>query len=449
MILTVSCQVAKTYQRPITDTNELYRDSVPEDSISIAGIPWHSFFADTLLQKLITKGLVRNLDMKIAVTRIDAARATFEQSRSAFLPGINLNAGITQSKLSFPQGFGIISSSTQYDLGISAGWEADIWGKLKSSKRAAFATLLKNDAAARAVKTRLVADIAANYYRLLALDAQLIILERTVSNRKEDVETVKILKNSNVVNGAAVVQSEAGVYEAEIVIPGIKKLIRETENVLNVLLANHPGEIKRSTIASRQTDVDMKTGIPLQLLQNRPDVMEAEYAFREFFENTNIARAYFYPSLTITAAGGFSSFKPSDWFTPAGLFANIAGGLVQPVFNKGINKSRLAVAHANQQEALLGFQKILFVAGQEVSDALYSYQTAVEQQVIRTKQITSLEKSVDFTEKLLRYSSATNYTDVLTSEQNLLTAQIQGVNDMLLQWQSVISLYRALGGGWK
>jgi multidrug efflux system outer membrane protein len=449
IVLLASCHITRKYRQPASPAANLYRDSTGADTTSIASIPWNSFFTDTLLQQMIAKGLAQNLDLKIAVQRIIAARATFRQSKAVFLPDLNANATVKRSRLSYPQGFGIINSSTQYDLGLSAGWEADIWGKLRSAKRAALAELLQNEAVQRAVQTQLIADIAGNYYRLLALDAQLLILEKTAQNRQEDVRTMKLLKESNVVNGAAVVQSEANQYAAEVAIPAMKRQIRETENVLNVLLASAPGSIPRSSLGVQQLRADLQTGIPAQLLQNRPDVIAAEYAFRAAFETTNVARTYFYPSINITAAAGFSSFSFSDWISADGLFANIAGGIAQPILSKGLNKARLATAEARQQEALYNFQQSLYVAGQEVSDALFSYHTAVEQQATRARQLQSLEKSVAFTKKLLHYSTATNYTDVLTSEQSLLTAQLDDVNDKLLQWQAVISLYRALGGGWR
>jgi NodT family efflux transporter outer membrane factor (OMF) lipoprotein len=412
-------------------------------------MPWQKLFSDPVLIELITEGLQQNLDLKIAVEHINAAGASFKQSKAAFLPDLNGNVGITQSKLAFPQGFGIISSSTQYDLGLTASWEADIWGKLRSSKRSALAGLLQTEEARKAVQTQLISEIANNYFMLLALDEQLMVLEKTVVNRKTDVSTMKSLKAANIVTGAAEVQSEANQYAAEVAIPRLKRQIRETENAMNVLLSRQAGSINRKSLESQQLLLDLNVGIPAQLLQNRPDVRQAEYAFMKAFETTNIARQLFYPSLNITASSGFTSFSFKDWITPSGLFANIAGGITQPIFNKGANKARLATAKAAQQESAYLFQKSLLKAGEEVSNALFSYQTAIEQQSIRTKQLQSLQKSVDFTKKLLRYSSATNYTDVLTSEQNLLSAELDNIGDKLQQWQAVISLYRALGGGWQ
>lgn len=442
-----SCRISKPYQRPEFDTSKLYRDAEGTDTSSMASVHWKTLFADTILTGLIAEGLNQNIDMKIALQRINAAGANFRQSKAAFLPDLNGTASVTQSKLSFPQGFGIISSSTQYDMGLRATWEADIWGKLKSAKKAALATLLQSEAARRAVQTQLIADIAGRYFTLLALDQQLLVLEQTVNNRKTDVRTMKALKAANVVTGAAEVQSEASQYAAEVAIPRLQKQIRETENSLNVLLARPSSAVRRSSLNEQRLLTDLKAGVPVQLLQNRPDVKQAEYAFMAAFEATNVARKLFYPSITLTANGGFTSFSLKDWLTPDGLFGNIAAGIAQPIFNKGANKARLATAQAAQQEAALNFQQSLLKAGEEVSNALFAYQTAERQQEIRVRQLAALGKSVDFTKKLLRYSSATNYTDVLTSEQNLLAAQMEDIDDKLQQWQAVIALYRSLGGG--
>jgi multidrug efflux system outer membrane protein len=442
-----SCNVSRQYERPAVNTStDLYRDyGHPADSASIASMPLEKLFTDSILQRLIREGLNQNIDIQIAYQRIVAAQANFQQNRVAFLPDLNGNASIKQSKLAYPQGFGIISSSTQYDVGLTASWEVDIWGKLRSAKRAALANLLQTKEARSAIQAQLIASIAGNYFNLLALDQQLLVLEQTVINRKTDVRTMKALKAANIVNGAAEVQSEASQYAAEVTIPKIQKQIRETENALCNLLAKPSAAVKRASLNEQQLPVNLKAGLPVQLLQRRPDVKQAEFAFMAAFENTNVARRLFYPPLTLTASGGFTSFSLKDWITPDGLFGNIAAGIAQPIFNKGANKARLVTAKAAQQEAALNFQKTLLNAGAEVSNALFAYQTATRQQEIRIKQLASLEKSVDFTKKLLRYSSATNYTDVLTSEQNLLAAQLEDIDDKLQQWQAVIALYRALG----
>ena len=451
--VTVSCKVTKPYQRPDLNTNDLFRGQNATDTTTIANMPWETLFADTILKALIHEGLYNNLNLKVAVQKIYEAQATFGQSKAAFLPNLSGNASATRSKLSaasldYPAGTTISTLTTAYQLGLSTSWEADIWGQLSSAKKAAYSNLLQTDAAKRAVQTQLIADIANNYYNLLALDKELDILDRTLKNRVKDVETIKILKEGDVVNGAAVVQSEANRYAAEVAIPDIKRSIRETENALDILVGRAPGALNRTKLDAQQPITDLQTGIPTQLLKNRPDVQQAEYTFRSAFENTNVAKTYFYPAFTITASGGYSNLQLKDFFVNS-IFYNIAAGLTQPIFNQGINKARLKTAKAQQMEALLNYQQTLLVAGQEVSNALYAYQSAMEKDGSRAKQIAALVKAVDYTQELLRYSSATNYTDVLTSEQNLLSAQLAGVNDRLQQLQAIVNLYRALGGGWR
>ncbi len=449
-----SC-VTKKYQPPVVNTDKLYRDSTLTDTSSLANMPVNQLFSDTVLVNLINEGIQENLDLKTAVERINEAQATLGQTKAAFLPSLSGSVQATRAKssaasLNFPADFAgsINLKTTTYQAALNTSWEADIWGKLSSAKRSALAALLQSDAAKRAVQTQLIANIANNYYNLLALDQQLAITKQTLAIRIKDVETVKALKEGAVVNGAAVVQSEANRYAAEVTIPDLNQSIREAENALSILLARAPGPIKRTLLADQKPVADLNIGIPSQLLKNRPDVQQAEFAFRSAFETTNLARTYFYPQLTITGQGGVSSLQLKNIFDNS-IFYNFVAGLTQPIFSQGQNKARLRTAQAQQKEAYYAFQQSLLTAGQEVTNALYSYQNAVEKQGSRTRQLEALTKSVDYTKELLRYSSATNYTDVLTSEQSLLAAQLSSVNDRLQELQAIVNLYKALGGGWK
>ena len=454
LLLTFSaCKVTKNYERPALKTETLYRDQSSTDTSSIATMPWQDLFTDDILKKLIREGLDRNLNLQNAIQNIIQAQALLQQSKLAFLPTLTADANAERNKtskagLNFPPGININTLTNNYQLQLSTSWEIEIWGKLSSAKRAVLAGYLQTEAAKRAVQTRLIADIANNYYALMALDRQLEITELTLKKRIETVETMKALKEGAVVNGAAVVQSEANRYAAEVFIPDLKQNIRITENVLSLLLARSPGSITRNKLADQQPLQDLRLGVPSQLLVNRPDVQAAEFAFRTSFENVNLARTYFYPSLTLTARAGFSNLELRDFFTNA-FFFNLMGGLTQPILAQGANRARLTRAQSAQVQAFNDFQQTLLVAGQEVSDALNAYQTASDKESSRAKQIAALEKAVSYTEELLRYSSATNYTDVLTSEQSLLAAQLDGVNDKLEKLKAVVDLYQALGGGWK
>jgi len=441
----VSCKVSESYYHPagITDVS-LYRDAHSTDSVSMAAVPWKEMFSDTLLQKLIQEGIDNNLDLKIAMSRIKEAQANYQQGKAALYPALTLNAN-------FPLSYSgnLVSPSALFQLYGSASWEVDLWGKLKSSKKASMAALLQSEAYKRAVQTQLVSDIATNYTTLLALDAQLEVTLKTVENRALDVEIMKKLKESDVVTGAAVVQSEANRYSVEVTIPDLRQNIRAIENALSILLGRSPGSITRGSLTNQHAWTNLQTGVPAQLLSNRPDVMVAEYQLHYYFELTKAARTYFYPSLTITAQGGWANGSVSQLFSASSLFGNVVGGLIQPVFNHGLNKQRLSVAKAQEEESLDTFKKTLLNASQEVANALYNYQVATDKIKIREQQISFLQKSVEYTKELLKYSANTNYTDVLTSEQSLLAAQLNSVSDQVQQLQAVISLYRSLGGGWR
>lgn len=442
-----SCKVTQPYQQPVISSSDLFRDVTTTDTTTIADLHWNELFTDTSLQRLIAEGIAHNLDLQMAFTRIQQSRAYYLQSGAAFLPTLNANAGVTASKFSKVQAAGV-DNAIQYQLGLSSAWEADIWGKLSSSKKAGLASLLQTQSAARAVQTNLVSSIANYYYLLLALDQQLAITQQTVNNWDSTVQTMQALKEAARVTEAAVVQSEAQRYAAEVTIPDLKQNIKETENALSILIGASPSGINRGSIADEQQVTILQTGVPAQLLANRPDVQQAEQNLRYYFELTNVARAYFYPSLTITGSAGLGALYPGDLFRPGALAASIGAGLTQPIFNQRANKTRLEVAKAQQQEALLNFQNTLLTAGQEVSDAMSLHQTAIDKMSIRANQLTALQKSVDYTRELLKNGFA-NYTEIITARQSLLQAELGRVNDHLQQLQAVVNLYRSLGGGWK
>jgi NodT family efflux transporter outer membrane factor (OMF) lipoprotein len=439
-----SCKISQRYREPKgLASDSLYRDIQP-DTANIATLPWQQMFSPKL-QALITEAVNNNFDLKIAQARIDAARANFKQSQLAFFPSLDVNATADYQHLpNLQSGYPKI-----YQLYANSSWEIDIWGKLRSAKRAQLAALLQSEAYKRYVQTQLIAQIAGNYYLLESYDAQLDLTVKTAENRKEDVSAMQKLKESDVVTGAAVVQSQANQYSVEVTIPDIQQSIRETENAICLLIGRNPGHIDRDSLSQEKILTDLPTGVPSQLLANRPDIQETEYQLRNAFELTKVARTYFYPSLNITAQAGYYDNKLSDFFNPGNFLADVIGGLMQPIFNNGLNKQRLAVATAQQEEYLQDYKKAWLTAGQEVSNALFQYQAGQAKAGVRTKEIASLQKSVEYTQALLRYTSNTNYTDVLTSEQGLLSAQLSSINDRLQQLQAVVSLYVSLGGGWQ
>lgn len=445
-----ACNITRPGGAPAANLAGLYRDQVGTDTVTLAQLPWRTLFTDSALQTLIARGIANNLDLQVAGARVREADAYFRQSQAAFLPSLSATGSTARSQqAAFAGQETRLPATTQFQFYGSASWEADVWGKLRNSRRSYLALLLQSEAYRRAVQTSVVGSIANYYYQLLALDQQLAITQQTVQNRILDVETSRKLLDAGIVTGAAVVQSEAIRYAAEVIIPDQKQQIRETENALSLLLGVAPAAIgRRGTLADQPPVPALQIGVPAQLLRFRPDVQQAEYAFRSAFALTNAARAYFYPALTLTSSGGYSSFDFGRLLDPAAVFGSLAGGLVQPILTRGVNRARLRVSEAQQLEAQLNFQTALLTAGQEVSNSLYSYQAAQEKMVIRAKQLDALVKSVTYSQALLANGFA-NYTEVLTAQQNLLTAQLNGVNDQQQRLQAVTNLYRALGGGWQ
>jgi NodT family efflux transporter outer membrane factor (OMF) lipoprotein len=450
-----SCLATKSYEKPDIDTENLYPfENMKLDSTTLADMPWQEVFKDRQLQDLIDEALENNLDLQNAIQQIRVAEANFYQGKLGLLPSLNANGSVSYSEQSDNSvNFGddlediSIPASEQYSVSLSSSWELDVWGKLSSTKRATFAALMQTEASRRAVQTRLIANVANAYYQLMALDLQLQITRETVKNRKNDVETVKSLKEGAILTGASVQQSIANRYAAEVMIPQLKQQITEQENALSILLGRTQNTVERGRLDQQQPIDSLATGMPAQLLRNRPDIIAAEYSFRAAFEQTNNARAYFYPAFRLTAEGGFQSLETKDLFDPGSVFYNLAAGLTQPIFNKGVNRARLKTTKAQQEQALLQLRGSILNAGREVSNAMNQYQNADLRLDLRQKQLDALEKSVEFSRELLQYGEA-NYTDVLTAQQNLLSAQLSNVSDKLQQLTAGVSLYRALGGGW-
>ncbi len=450
------CLATKPYKKPEVQTDGLYgAQQVQLDQKTLAEMPWQEVFSDPKLRALIDEALRNNLDLKQAIAQIRVAEADFYEARMALYPSLdahaefgytnpsdnNVNFGSRLSGITIP-------ATTSYELSGAASWEADIWGKLTSLKRAQLAALLETEAARRAVQTQLIADVATGYYTLLALDAQLAITRRTVRTFEQEVKTLRALKKGAVVNELSVQQAIASRYATESTIPDLEQQILEQQNALSRLLGRPPGPIERSSLSDQQPIGNLALGVPAQLLQNRPDVIEAEYAFRQAFALTNNARARFYPSLTLTAQGGLRSLKATDFFDPGSLFYNLIAGLTQPIFEKGQNIAQLKRTKAQQKQAMLQLQSTLLQAGVEVSNALSLYQNSREKLGLRDKQIVALKHAVDYSSKLLEYGES-NYLDVLTARRGLLQAQLDRVTDKLQRLTAGVQLYHALGGGWK
>ena len=425
-----SCALYKKHERPdITFVDSLYnRIPTADDYESIASLTWKELFADTLLQDLIEIGLENNTDLEIARLKVEQAEATLQSSKLAFFPNVSFSAQV--------------NTSGAYSLAPNASWEIDAFGRLYNTKKGAEAALAATEAFQQAVQTQLVATIANSYYTLLMLDEQLEISKRTLNTWEENIRTLSALKRAGKTNEAAVLQAKANKVNVEASILTLKKQIIEQENSLSALLGLVPQEFERNELSQQVFPDTLLMGLPLSSLVNRPDVRQAEYKLVEAFYATNVARSYFYPSITLSGNAGWSGVigDPGDW-----IF-NAVGSLMQPIFNQGKNKARVKISESQRQEALLNFKQPLLNAGTEANNALVSWQTARKRLDSDKVQIMYLKGAVFNTQLLMKNGQAT-YIEVLTAQKNLLQAELTETNDKYLEIQSVITLYHALGGG--
>ena len=448
-----SCMVVrKEYHRPEFTGNvldSLYRNqNKGNDTTSIASLPWRELFRETQLQNLIEKGIENNNDLKVAEARIKSAQANFTQSKKALLPSLSATLSASRQKSSESENGASTISNSFSALG-EVSWEADIWGKLSSTKKADFYLLKESEAYKREVQTEVAASIAKYYYTLMAYDRQLDITKRTITNREEDVKMTKALYEFSTGTSTDVSQSVANLHSAKLTKISLEQSIEETENALCTVLGIPDQKIQRGTISEEFDVLSLQIGLPVQLLANRPDVQEAEYQLRYYTEMENVARAYFYPSLSISGDIGWESSKLKKLINPASFVWDLLGSLTQPIFQQGENKQRLDVAKANVAEYTATFQQTLLESAQEVNDYMIEYKKGKELESERKIQIESLRKAVNDTKFLMGKTTSVNYVDVLTAEQSLLNAELSAVDDKLQQTNAIIGVYRSLGGGWK
>lgn len=437
------CHIYRTYERPeLSGVDSLYRvPAMTEDTMSLADFSWKELFTDTVLQQLIEKGIANNTDLNIARLKVREAEALLTSSKLAYLPSVSLTP---QGTIKSIEGN---SPTKTYNLAASADWELDIFGRLTNAKREAKAVLEQSQAYKQAVQTQLIATIANSYYTLLMLDKQLDISKRTAEIWVENLRVMKALKKAGQTTEMAVAQIEASKLSVDASLLSLEQQITEVENSLSSLLGVVPQRIDRSTLDMQSFPDTLSVGVPLQLLQRRPDVRQSEAALAESFYTTNRAYSAFYPAITLSGSAGWTNAAGAIISNPGEWLFSAVGSLVQPLFNRGQNIANLKVAKARQEEALLTFRQTLLNAGTEVNDALLQWQVARRRLDLDRQQIISLQSAVRSSELLMRHSSQ-NYLEVLTARQTLLDAELSAVSDRFEEIQGVINLYHALGGGY-
>lgn len=450
-VLLSSCFAAKDYERPDVVNEAHFRtDSLPQDTLNIATRSWRTLFTDPILQDYIVEGLENNIDIRVAMQQILASQAYFKQGKAGYYPTLSGTAQFNRQYLSENSQFGEFFSGhlDTYQLSGSASWEADIWGKIRSQKRAFGASYLQSIAAHQAVKTELIARIATAYYQLLSLDEQIKVTTQTVETRNNAITTTKALKEAGNVTAAAVKQTEAQYYQAQGILIDLQRQSNLLENTLSILLNREPTSIERGLLEDQEVDTIMQVGTPVQLLRNRPDVISAEYNLVNAFELTNVARSSFYPSLTLSATGGLQALSFDNLLSSSSLFATLVGGLTQPIFNGRQIRTQYEVSQAQQEQAKLQFRQAILTATKEVSDAYYTYEAAISKIEVKEKEFEAYDVAVGYSEELLNYGMA-NYLEVLNARENALNSRLDLIDSQFSELSSVVELYRALGGGWR
>lgn len=435
----------KNYERPADlRTEGLYGSAqVGQSEQGLGAKAWREFFTDPQLQELIQRGLTQSVSMRQLDLQIQEAQEYLKCSKLAYIPSLAI---APQGQLS---SFDWSKPLKFYTVPLSASWQIGSFGTLRNAKKKAEVGVEQTRVARQAVQQALVANIANIYYSLCMLDAQLAISEQTAKNWRESVELTRKLMAAGRSNKAAVAQSEANCYSVEANLLDLREGITEAENALCTILGEPPHHIQRGTLASFQAPAAIETGVPMALLQNRPDVKQAELKLASAFYDVNSAQASFYPALTISGTLGFTNNGSSVELNPGKWLWNALGQLAQPIFQNGRLRAQKKVALMQQEEAKMAFENSLISAGNEVNTALVKLQTAQGKRQLIEGQIRSLSDAVSATEALYKdnVSRQVNYLNVLTAQTGLLSAQLGQLANQYAIISATIELYQTLGGG--
>ncbi len=433
------------------------------DSVNSAQVKWHEFFTDKDLVSLIDTALKNNLEVLSTWQNIEMARNNVKMRKGKLLPTVSAGAeaGVEKVGLYTSQGAGDASADitpgekvpeqlTNYMLGLNTTWEVDVWGKLRNAKKAAFLKYVGSVEGRNFVITNLVAEVANSYYELLSLDNQLDIIHETISLQQNALEIVKVQKQASKVTELAVKQFEAQLFKSQAMEFDVQQNIRETENKINFLLARYPQPIAREKATFReQLPMQVREGIPSQLLANRPDIKQAEYELMAAKCNVKAARAEFYPSFGITGGVGFNAFKPKYVFSaPESIAYSLVGELVAPLINRSAIRAEFNNAKAEQINAMYDYQKSILNGYVEVSNELSKINNLEKSYTAKSKQVETLTNAIDISNDLFK-SARADYLEVLMAQRDALESKLELVETKKDQLNAVTNLYKALGGGWR
>ena len=444
-----ACSPVKEYRRPDVQLPSGYSGQTPSGK-TIATVPYRNFFSDPDLRALIDSAVVNNHDLLIALKNIDYAKQSLNASRLGYFPTVDLQAKGT----AFNYADHSNTSShyvRDYSLSLMASWELDIWAKINNRNKAAFAEYLRSTDAARAVRTRLVSDVAQGYWNLKMLDVQIDITRRNIALADTTLTMMRLQYDAGNVTSLAIEQQDARLQAARLSVPKLEASRSAQENALSILIGRMPGStVKRSPGFEHSTVPDsLGAGVPLELLRNRPDVRAAEEALMSQHASMGAAKAMLYPALTVTAQGGLNSISSANWFsTPGSLFSIVSGSVLQPVFRHGELTAQYRQSRIRRDQAELTFKQILLKSVGEVSDALVQVQKTGEQELFATRRVSTLRRAVRNSSLLFQSGMAT-WLEVITAESDLLQAELDLADVQRRRFLAVADLYRSVGGGWQ
>lgn len=475
VVLMAACTVGPNYKRPVVNVPTGYREpSAPDPTLpqpepattapaapaatttantnapttaSIGEEKWWDVFQDKELQSLIRTALKNNYDVRIAATRVLQAQAQLGITRADQFPTVTGGGNITSLR---NPAIGPIPAYeiTQGEVAASASWNVDFWGRYRRATEAARATLLANEWAQRAVTATLVADVASSYFELRQLDRQLEISKGTLASRQDSLNLTKTLEEHGINSLLDVRQSEQLVFTAGAEIPDLERQIQQQENAISILLGNNPGQIPRGLKLTEQPhSPEVPVGLPSALLERRPDIREAEENLVAANAQIGVARAAYFPQISLTGSAGYESAKLTDLFQgPAGVWS-LAGSLVQPIFEGGRLKSGVNLAEAQHEQLLLTYQQTIQGAFRDVSNALIAYQKYREFRIQQQQLVNSAQDAAHLSQ--IRFKAGTaDYLEVLTNETNSFSAELDLAQAQGNELISLVQLYQALGGGW-
>lgn len=455
VLLLDACKVSKDVQLPKTAVPENFRNAKGADSASIATRAIHDFFTEPELQRLVDTALVKNYDLQLALKNIEFAQQLFKQAKSGNVPQLNLQVTASSSRPSDNSVNGLSTSEflktshiEDFNANLGLSWEADIWGKIKGRKQAALATYLQTEEARKAIQTRLVANVAQGYYRLLMMDAQLDIAKKNLALNDSTLNIITMQFNAGQVTSLAIQQAKAQQLVAAQLIPRLQQDITIQENALSVLTGRLPASVARLASLRKATLPDqLSAGFPSAMVSRRPDVKSAELALALANARVGVAKASMYPSLNITASGGLNSFKASNWFNiPASLFGVVAGGITQPLLQKRELKTQYELAKIEREKSVIQFRQSVLYAVSEVSDELIKIEKLQQQYDISKARVAALQQAVQNAGLLFKSGMAT-YLEVITAQSNSLQSELELAAIKTAQLNAAVELYRTLGGG--